>query len=85
MKDIANEFSKTIKQDTVTMRNIENQQDWHLKDTEKEDKRVKKMEQKARMGFCMWILTLLFAFVLFFFMMALIRLFPLSVAYPVNN
>ena len=79
MKQIASQFGNRIKADQSTLDEIELKQDKNLKDTKKDNDRLREMNFKANMNFCMRILTLLFSFVLFWFMFFLIRLFPLKI------
>jgi len=80
MKDIASKFSTHIKRDTDKLDKMSSKTDKNLKNTSKEDKRLKELNQKTKQGFCARIMTLLFAFVLFFFTFFMIRFFPLKLA-----
>jgi len=63
----------------MTLDEIERKQDRNLNKTKKDDEKLKKMGVGVNVGFCMRIMTLLFSFVLFWFMFFLIRLFPLRI------
>jgi type IV secretory pathway component VirB8 len=76
MKTYAGQFGSIIREDTKKLQEIETKQDSHLNKTQKENDRIKKIEQETRGNWCIQMLTLLFAFVLFMFMMILIKLFP---------
>lgn len=76
---IANQYGSRIKADQSTLDEIENKQDTNIDKTNKENEKLKQMNFRANVGFCMRILTLLFSFVLFWFMFFIIRLFPLSI------
>lgn len=76
MKLYATQFGTIIRDDTKKLQEIETKQDSHLVKTSQENERIKKIEQETRVGWCMQMLTLLFAIVLFMFMMIVIKLFP---------
>ena len=76
MKHKASRFGDIIWSDTQKLTSIESQQDKHLLKTEIENERIRKLEQKARVGFCMRMITLFFAMAVFVFMMGIIKFFP---------